>query len=89
MRHPESLGQQTREFYKELWEIVDKLMAQTEDLTFAELARRACVSPTTIKNLWSKRTRFPHFLTVWKLARACGFSFKLVKRQTIRIRKAS
>lgn len=55
---------------------LNKLVAQlrrTGD-TYGDIARGAGVSPSTVANLLTGKTRSPHFKTVEFMLDACGFS---------------
>jgi transcriptional regulator with XRE-family HTH domain len=49
-------------------------LAKEKDLTAEELARRADVKYSALKNLWQGRTQDPKYSTVRAIARALGVS---------------
>jgi len=65
------LAKQYDEFLDDL---VDELfeMATAKDWTWADFARRASLSSTTVYRLGGRITRSPQIRTIWKLASALG-----------------
>jgi transcriptional regulator with XRE-family HTH domain len=49
-------------------------LAQERELTAEELARRADIKYSALKNIWQGRTGNPKYLTVRAIARALGVS---------------
>lgn len=92
----EKLTPEERKYFKALHTIIDEIYerAKTEfSLTWSQLAGRAGVGYMTVCCLGERRTRFPQFRTVYKLAKAVGWDL-VTKGQskktnnTVKMRKA-
>jgi len=59
-----------------------KELARAQDLTAEELAQRAGVRYSALKNIWQGRTRDPKYMTVRAIARALGVPVEQLERQT-------
>tara|TARA_Y100000034_G_scaffold130762_1_gene190011 strand:+ start:1896 stop:2177 length:282 start_codon:yes stop_codon:yes gene_type:complete len=73
---------------EELHAFLDLLDAVWEDegYTFKEMSDRSGLAPTTLHNLWHRKTRFPRFMTIQKLSAALGFSIEMNQgRRRVRI----
>ena len=58
-----------------------KELAREQDLTAEELAQRAGVRYSALKNIWQGRTRDPKYMTVRAIARALGVPVEQLERQ--------
>jgi transcriptional regulator with XRE-family HTH domain len=58
-----------------------KELARAQDLTAEELAQRAGVRYSALKNIWQGRTRDPKYMTVRAIARALGVPVEQLERQ--------
>ncbi len=56
-------------------------LAYARDWSWADLARFAGVNYVTVWSLGEKITRFPHMLTIWKMAKALQVNLWLVPKR--------
>lgn len=70
-----------KDYYVNLNNILDEIFGEFEYLewTFADLAKKAGVTLQTIHNLCNRKTKYPHFRTVYLLAKAMNMNFTLLK----------
>ena len=74
--------------------ILDHLFLELDDREWTQrkLAKKAKLCEVTISKLRWRRTKYPEFLTVWKIANALGFNLEVEMirgKQKGKLRKAS
>jgi DNA-binding phage protein len=71
-----------RAFYQELNLLTDQLYknAAGRGLNWTSLAAISGLSAACVSRLGRRKTRYPQFMTVWKIARALGYKLEIVKR---------
>jgi AraC-like DNA-binding protein len=81
-----------REYYRDLHYIIDQVFAtaaEEYDWTWAQLASHANLSSSTVASLGERMTRWPRFMTIYKLAKAIGWELVLkegkIKRTAMRV----
>lgn len=79
-----------RQYFRDLHKIIDEVFAEAAnsfDWTWSQLAVNAGLSYQTVANLGDRATKWPRFLTIYRLAKAVGW--ELVLRETKTARKAA
>lgn len=71
-----------RGYHHQLKDIVVEIseLCKQHDVPVSVLASYAEVSASAAHNLLRRKTRWPRFSTVWKLAKACGIEWKLTRK---------
>lgn len=69
-------------YYTRLNEIVDKIFGAfgEQGWTYVDIVKKSKLSYQTVKNLDVRKTKFPHFKTVFLLARCIGFDIAIIKK---------
>lgn len=83
-----------RGFNRDLNKILDVLFIEIDDAGMSDnqAAKKAKLAASTVSHLRYRRTKFPHFLTVWKLAKAMGYEIdvQIIRgKQRGRLRRAA
>lgn len=92
---PVRLSASEREYFQQLHTLIDQVFthaAQEYNFTWAELAREAGLNYDTVAKLGNRLTKWPRYATVFKLARAVGWSLSLVqsgKSTSVSMRKTA
>lgn len=79
-----------RQYFRDLHKIIDEVFEeahQQHEWTWSQLADQANLAYQTVCNLGDRVTKYPRFLTVYRLAKAVGW--EVVVRQPKTQRKAS
>lgn len=69
-----------RNFLRYLHKVIDEIFLESSDAydwTWNQLASRANLSYQTVQKLGMRETRWPHFKTIYKLAKAVGWHLEL------------
>lgn len=63
--------------------VVDKVFskAETQQITWNNLAKKAKLCPQTVQNLGTRKTKLPQLRTVYQLCGAVGIEIQLVGRR--------
>ncbi len=77
-----------RAFQRELRALVSIINTLSNDMTWVELASRAGVSTSCVRNLCYGETKSPHFRTIYRICRAIGLDIKFEKKK-IKLRMAA
>lgn len=65
-------------YWRELNAVVSEMVpALMQNESVESAAGKAYMSPTTLNRLISKKTRWPQWWTVWRLARAAGYDLSI------------
>jgi DNA-binding phage protein len=83
------LSQSERQYFRDLHKIIDEIFAEaanSNEWSWSQLASHAGLAYQTVANLGDRATKWPRFLTIYRLAKAVGW--ELVVRQTKVVRKA-
>lgn len=70
------LSPSERQYFRDLHKIIDEIFAEAAsqfDWTWSKLALNAGLSYQTVANLGERNTKWPRFLTVYRLAKAVGW----------------
>lgn len=101
LREGETLTPEEKKFYQTLHGIIDKIYEAAKNdfqMNWNQLAGRAGLTYHTVYALGERLTRYPQFLTVYKLAKAVGWELGLkeiksesgvIKIPEVKRRKAS
>lgn len=76
------LSQIEKRYFTALHQFIDTMYAVASDeyeWTWSKFAAAAQVCPATVANLGNRVTRYPQYLTIYKLAAAVGMELKLAK----------
>jgi hypothetical protein len=87
----EELTPLQKAYFKDLHRLIDSIYKEAADQhewTWNKLAGVSGLSSITVNNLGNRHTRYPQFLTVYKLAKAVGWVISLDSRQKIKLAKA-
>jgi len=79
-----------RQYFRDLHKIIDEVFAEAAasyDWTWSQLALNAGLAYQTVANLGDRATKWPRFLTIYRLAKAVGW--ELVVRETKTVRKSA
>ena len=74
-RKPSDFGPAERVYFRELHLLVDKIYNEAAEYewTWNQLAEEAGLAYRTVSNLGDRKTKWPRFSTVWRLAKAVGY----------------
>lgn len=72
---PSDFGPAECVYFRELHRLVDLIYKEAAEYewTWNKLAEEAGLAYQTVANLGDRKTRWPRFSTVWRLAKAVGF----------------
>lgn len=74
---PPEFGPEDRQYFADLHRIIDDIYTEAADhfkWTWSQLAYHANLGYQTVCHIGDRQTRFPRFQTVYKLAKAVGWS---------------
>ena len=76
---PSEFGPAERAYFRELHRLVDLIYDEAAEYqwTWNQLAEEAGLAYQTVERLGDRKTRWPRFSTVWRLAKAVGFDLAI------------
>ena len=79
-----------RQYFRDLHKIIDEIFAEAanqNEWTWSQLASHAGLAYQTVANLGDRATKWPRFMTIYRLAKSVGW--ELVVRETKTVRKGA
>jgi DNA-binding phage protein len=76
-----------RQYFRDLHKMIDNIFAEAAsqyDWTWNQLASNAGLSSSTVAKLGDRETRWPRFLTIYRLAKAVGWELVIREVKTAR-----
>ena len=73
-----------RKYYSDLHKIIDEVFSEAEkthDWNWGQLAEQAGLARTTVDNLGDRITKYPRFMTIYRLALAVGWELVIRERK--------
>jgi len=74
----ESFEKQYARYLHLLTEEIFVVACDVKDWTWADLAKAAGLSYSTVAKLGYRETRYPRHMTIWKMAKAVGLNYELL-----------
>lgn len=74
----------SKDYFVTLYALVDRVYAEADNYTVSDLAQASGLAWDTVNNLVRRKTRFPRFLTIYRLAKAMGMGVSLRKVQKVK-----
>ena len=81
-----------RKYFGDLHLIIDQIYTQAADVfqwTWNQLAAHANLGYGTVCNLGERQTKYPRYQTIYKLARAVGWTLVVQSNKTPKIKSAA
>lgn len=81
------LSASERQYFRDLHKIIDDVFAEAAasfDWTWSQLAVNSGLSYQTVANLGDRQTKWPRFLTIYRLAKAVGWEIVLKESKSAR-----
>lgn len=79
-------------YYQDLHRIIDRIFEEAKesfDWTWSQLAFHSELTYATVNNLGERITKYPRFQTIYKLARAIGWTLIVQKDKRARVANAA
>lgn len=88
------LSAEERQYFRDLNKVVDEIFAEAAsqfEWTWNQLAENSGLSCQTVMNLGDRKTKYPRFMTIYRLAKAIGWELVVqnVKPARKNMKKAS